>query len=648
MKTRRIFVKSISLQLVLVIFVSIIINFIVQTNEVKAATYTQISKTGISEFPESYQKLLKELSELHPDWTFTAFYTGISWDEFMQNESSLGGNGYSHGKNTVIASAESSWLDNCNVVKSGYACASPEIIAYFADPRNFLTESGVFQFLEMSYNSSVHTTAGVKSIIKGTFMENDIETKVAEEEVSVKAKIKDKYILVAPETKVSEIAKELKIDNYAVTDDKNNTIQNPTSNDKNNQTENTITTGNNIAQDNTIGGNNVIAENVVINTTENTINSGKENVIASNNMTENTIKGNTTNTIENVVSTEINNTIEKESIANTGYIFIDKKYNKTYTIVVLGDVNGDGKVKATDYAKIKNFIMDGAKLNEIQKLAADVNGDGEVKATDYAKIKNYIMNSTLITVKDTKKNVDTKISYAEIIMKAAEESGISPYSIAIKIIQEVGRKGSGSVSGTYPGYEGYYNFFNIGAYDSGNAIANGLQYAKDRGWNTQEIAIVEGAKYMSDSYINVGQNTAYFYKFDVIDGKNGTFWHQYMTNIQDPSSQAKNLYNTYTKNNMLDISLNFIIPVYDNMPNVCAMPGTISPNDTSSYYINGTAVNLRAGVGVATEQVAILSKNEIVTVLELNVGEADGYTWAKIKRANGATGFVANKYLIKT
>ena len=51
---------------------------------------------------------------------------------------------------------------------------------------------------------------------------------------------------------------------------------------------------------------------------------------------------------------------------------------------------------------------------------------------------------------------------------------MSPYSIASKIIQEVGTKGSNSVSGTYSGYEGYYNFYNLGAYDTGNAIVNGL------------------------------------------------------------------------------------------------------------------------------------------------------------------------------
>ena len=69
-----------------------------------------------------------------------------------------------------------------------------------------------------------------------------------------------------------------------------------------------------------------------------------------------------------------------------------------YTLVILGDVNGDGKVKATDYILIKNYIMDGTGLNEYQLKAADVNKDQKVKATDYILIKNYIMDSSPIAI----------------------------------------------------------------------------------------------------------------------------------------------------------------------------------------------------------------------------------------------------------
>ena len=63
----------------------------------------------------------------------------------------------------------------------------------------------------------------------------------------------------------------------------------------------------------------------------------------------------------------------------------------TYTVVIKGDVNGDGAIYATDYVRIKNFIMGKTSLNDEYLYAADVNVDGNVYATDYVKIKNYIM-----------------------------------------------------------------------------------------------------------------------------------------------------------------------------------------------------------------------------------------------------------------
>ena len=70
--------------------------------------------------------------------------------------------------------------------------------------------------------------------------------------------------------------------------------------------------------------------------------------------------------------------------------------NDIYTVAVLGDVNGDGEVKSTDYMAIKNVIMGTKELTNLEKIAADVNNDGNIKSTDYMKIKSYIMGSSEI------------------------------------------------------------------------------------------------------------------------------------------------------------------------------------------------------------------------------------------------------------
>lgn len=75
-----------------------------------------------------------------------------------------------------------------------------------------------------------------------------------------------------------------------------------------------------------------------------------------------------------------------------------KVEDKEYTLVVLGDVNGDGLVKSKDYMMIKNYIMGTLELSEAEKKAADVNKDGEIKSKDYMMIKNHIMNISTISL----------------------------------------------------------------------------------------------------------------------------------------------------------------------------------------------------------------------------------------------------------
>lgn len=70
---------------------------------------------------------------------------------------------------------------------------------------------------------------------------------------------------------------------------------------------------------------------------------------------------------------------------------------KSFRIVIYGDVNGDGKISALDYVKVKNYIMSSGDLSGSYKLAADINKDGNITAVDYVNVKNYIMgNSSLL------------------------------------------------------------------------------------------------------------------------------------------------------------------------------------------------------------------------------------------------------------
>lgn len=432
--------KAISTILILFLLSYIFLSFF---NKIQAASYkinyTQTVKSGIGAFPESYKAYLKKIQEIHPTWTFDAYYTGISWSDLVKYETD-------HGHNRIINSADALYKCSCNNVASGYACASSSIIQYYMDPRNFLnSDTRIFQFLESSYHNNYKVEA-VQGILNNTFM-----------------------------------------------------------------------------------------------------------------------KGNVT------------------------------------------------------------FLKDGKEVT---------------------------------------------MSYAQIIMDAAKESQMSPYSIAIKILQEVGSNGSNSVTGKYSftytdgkQYTGYYNFFNYGAYDTGSAVTNGLIYAKNNGWDTPYKAIIGGAKKYGADYNSKGQNTVYFTKWDVVgtkilksgqtqtvvassDSSNQLYRHQYMTNVRDPNSQASRLYNTYLNNGILEEKLNFVIPVYNDMPVANKLPTKLTSSDGDLYYTTGIDIMVRAEPKTSGARVdCIAERDTVVAVLERKIAHNNNLDWDKVKLSSGAIGYTASKYL---
>mgnify|MGYP004621754035 FL=1 len=80
---------------------------------------------------------------------------------------------------------------------------------------------------------------------------------------------------------------------------------------------------------------------------------------------------------------------------------------------------------------------------------------------------------------------------------------------------------------------------------------------------------------MVNGYISVNQHTLYLQKFNVSpNALNSTYTHQYMSNIKAPVSEALTMYKSYKKNDLLDKTYEFLIPVYENMPGVSETPKT--------------------------------------------------------------------------
>lgn len=174
-------------------------------------------------------------------------------------------------------------------------------------------------------------------------------------------------------------------------------------------------------------------------------------------------------------------------------------------------------------------------------------------------------------------------SYINYLYNAGVKSKVNPNVITAMVIMEQGWKGgSGLISGTYSGYKGYYNHFNIGAYTTStmNAIQRGLWWAKGAGtgattygrpWNTIEKSLTGGASYYSGNYLTNNQYTYYTKKFNVMNGLSNVAAHQYMTNTSGAESEGKILKYAYEAND--DYPIVYHIPVYTGMPSkACAKP----------------------------------------------------------------------------
>ena len=321
--------------------------------------------------------------------------------------------------------------------------------------------------------------------------------------------------------------------------------------------------------------------------------------------------------------------------------------------------------RAVEYTMDPRNFLNTIRIFQFEKLTYDENIN-TLEGIEKILYGTEFYNRN-VTYKEANGNTVTmNEKYSDLILEAAVYSGVSPYHLAARIKQEVGPFLSHqSISGTVAGYEGLYNFYNIGAKSSTEnleAIKNGLSYARNAGganeetrrnylipWTNPRLAIKGGAVFIGSSYILVGQNTLYLQKFDVNDKRSSSlFWHQYMTNCLAPYSEASGIYKAYDSMGLLNSSIGFLIPVYENMPEIMTSSPDINLNefesDNSRVYANvQTTLNLRVGPGTSYEIIYSIPAKEQFTRIEKGIQAGDG--WDKVKLENGMIGYVFGYYV---
>lgn len=506
-------------------------------------------------FPESYKQGLRELHSKYPKWKFTALQTGLDWNTAVAEESKIT-------RNLVARSSISSWKSTEEGAYdwatgtwpgfdgSSWVAASRDIISYYMDPRNFLNETYIYQFMNQSYDSAIHTREGLTAMVEGTFLSG-----------------------TAP-----------------------------------------------------AGG-----------ASGSRGSSGSESS-----------SGGPDSSSSGSGSAPGGGSPDGGEIApgQTGGPGASLEIPRTYAQTEQGTWS------------ISSHLVD-----TVFSYGPGMDSGNSAPGSDSGTEQQPGNGSSASS---------EGRPYVDILMDAAAQSGVNPYILASMILVEQGKQGTGrSISGTVSGYTGYYNFFNIEAYQSGsmNAVTRGLWWASQSGsyerpWNSREKSIIGGAKWYGDNYPGRGQNTLYLKKFNV-QGSN-PYTHQYMTNIQAAASEGAELAKI---SSLKDTALEFSIPVFKNMPDgPCAQPTLDgSPNnklsglgvdgfaltpsfnrDTESYdlivdpsvssvTISAAAIDSKASVSGAGTVNLQSGNNDITIAVKAENGYVRNYVIHVVRQDNGPT-----------
>lgn len=547
------------------------------------------AKLSAEGFPESYKNGLRQLHAQYPNWVFKAKKTGLDWNTVIENEALLGRNLVSSGSISSWKSVESGAYNWDNSTWTGFdgsnwVAASEDIIRYYMDPRNFLDDTYVFQFLSHEYNSSTQTRDGLAKMVEGSFLSGTTDsTGTGSSTGSTGA---------SGPSGSSGSSGGVSKDGPGRSQGKDQDVNHGpgVSGSSRNSGSPAGSTG-----------------EVSLEAPHASVTPRNHNLVMTG-IGVGEAPGSSSQNTGAPSNPSGSNAPSSSGSSNTVGPGVSSGSGGSDSSVSVGQAPGSGG-QSSGTGSSQTSGPSGSSSSQNAGSSSGPSSSGSSSGTPPS---NTGSGSKL---------------YVDIIMDAAAQSGVSPYVLAAMILQEQGTNGgSPLISGNYSGYPGYYNFFNVEAYQSGSmsAIQTGLRYASQSGsygrpWDTVEKSIIGGAQNYGDNYVKAGQNTFYLKKFNV-QGSN-LYKHQYMTNIQGAASEAERLSKAYSS--VKDSALEFQIPVYNNMPETaCAAPvGDGSPNNKLSS-LSAEGYSLTPSFGKDTESYNLIV-NTSVSSIQINAAAAD-------------------------
>lgn len=351
-------------------------------------------------FPESYKRKLRILHEAYPNWIFESMETNLDWNQSVNAEQP---NSYIDGSNVLYRQKDK---NGHYILKEGntWYLANAQTTAYFLDPRNFLKAERILMFEKLAY-SSYHTEATVQTILNGTFMEG---TSVLDEQTYAEI-----FVDAASEANVSAIyLSSLAIQEVGVNGSKATTGERFTYSDVTYEgLFNFFNIGAYSSELNPAlaglvwasGGSPtvIIGGEGSIPSTESEFFrqlglSKKANYITGINTdgTVSAIKDRLSNITLNAIGSN-GVALKDDDLIGTGDQISLNDGENTYngTVVIYGDVNGDGSINAIDLLYVRKYLLSAVSLTGANLEAAKIAKNDSLGAADLLYLRKHLMDS---------------------------------------------------------------------------------------------------------------------------------------------------------------------------------------------------------------------------------------------------------------
>ena len=93
------------------------------------------------------------------------------------------------------------------------------------------------------------------------------------------------------------------------------------------------------------------------------------------------------------------NVVDSNALVATGMVaklIVNGEVVDSVTVIVTGDVNGDGKITITDMCAVQHHVLETNLITGVYLLAADTQNDGKVTMTDFVQIQHHVLEISQI------------------------------------------------------------------------------------------------------------------------------------------------------------------------------------------------------------------------------------------------------------